>query len=169
MLNFLDIRFPIYRVPESHQVINGDILVGGQYGTKLVYSKNIGGRLSSNRLKYLNTYEIIGAKLYNFTLTLFSISDLLRIKGVGKTFIDSTGKLFKYTPATRVPLKYFRIVKFRQVPSGYVLYVKGVNTRFLINRMPQLHETHIGLLEVGIGYIMYELCNELKKSTWRLI
>lgn len=169
MLTLSEIQFPIYNVPPLHQIIDGEIVVGSMSGTKLIYSNNIGGSLAKNRLTYVASMGVFGKPLYKFNMTLFSVQDLFVQKKRAKVFLDSSGKLFNYKPTTRVPLKYYKLENYKQVPVGYILYVKDVHTRFLLNRIPQLTEKYVGLLEIGSGYLLYELSDTMKANTWRLI
>jgi hypothetical protein len=171
MLSLAQIQFPIYLVPKQTRVLNNEVVAFCRGRYSLIYDKNIGKSLSKNRLAYASSDSIIGKKsLYKFKVALFHPQDLFIHKAKYRTFIDSAGKLFTYTPKSiKATLEYYKVQKYREVSVGYVVFLHGIPQRFLINRPPALGDAYAGVLRVGRGYVLYELCDSKKPTTWRAI
>jgi len=105
---------------------------------------------------------------YNFIGTYFTFAQL--VKSNKKLFVDSSGKLFKYKKDRRVSLIYKKIIGFKRIEGeGFLIFVKGITTPFLVSALVYNFEKYIGLLIIDGGYLIYEFTKEQKPNTWRKI
>lgn len=133
-------------------------------------NKNLSGdTLASRRLK------IPLKERYPLSFTLFNLIQLLNYKK-GSIFIDSMGYIFKYNKTRRELLKYHKIIGKKQISEGQVaLYTEEYSMPFyvsntLFNRIFEYGKyLYIGLLGYHGGFLVYELCNKRKLSTWRKV
>ena len=85
------------------------------------------------------------------------------------TFIDDTGKLFKWKKSKYVPLKFYKIKKIIKTENECIIIPEKINFSLKINCRLAHFNTHIGLLHTDMGLILYELTDKCKKDTWRKI
>jgi hypothetical protein len=114
-----------------------------------------GSTLGMRRLMYSAAPTIENYKLYKLSVPVHRYADIFVYLEKCDSFIDSSGKIIKYVRSMNVPLKYHKIVKFREIPTGYLIYAQYIHTPFYINREPQLEDHYVGLLHIGKGYVLY--------------
>lgn len=171
------INFPVFRLPKSSQVqTEGTIrYILSEYVNredKLITSVRIlddtsieGDSLGKRRLK-LRQMKVPVVKLAH---VCYFLGDIL---GHGNySYIDSLGKIFKYTKTTMVPLVYKKIIKQLQITNGTgsVIEVEGISTRFKTTVPFGVKPEVAGILKLKTGYILYSLGHEMLPNTRRKV
>ena len=88
----------------------------------------------------------------------------------GKYYIDTTGRFVRKVKTVKAELKYHKIIKIEQKDVVSVLWVKGCNYPFTLQRPLALSETWVGLLYRGrMPWLVYDTATEKKKDSWRKI
>lgn len=124
--------------------------------------------LAIRRLKYDKSVILFKKPLFKLKNPIFRFSDIFHALNTTNKFIDNTGLIFTYIRTKYYPLIYHKIEKFIEVPVGYLVKVKDIHCKFLINREPRLEEHYIGLLHIDKGYVLYELSDSKKPTTRRM-
>lgn len=127
------VSFPVYRLPSKPSESKGVLFYaseprgGGELRITVVDDKNAQGKtLAARRLRLLAE----GIKLYNFKLSVYFLADLLRLNAAGCYWIDSNGKLFKYTKTTGYKVVNRRITKMYEHNGYWLFEVEGLPDRF---------------------------------------
>lgn len=123
--------------------------------------------LGSRRL----VIKLRGDSLYPLREAIYFLGDLIKIAKVNNTFIDSSGKLFKYTKTKLIPLKFYSIDRIIQIPTGgSIISVVGLLQRFKTLARVDSTKKYVGLLCLtNKQYILYGVYNNKEKDTWRKI
>ena len=133
--------------------------------------KSNGSTLGSRRLKYELAPDPKPFKLSKLHAPIHRYADIFYFLKKYTTFIDSTGRIFNYNYSARADLKYYEILKFREVSEGYVIILKDktINCPFFINREPTLEDKYAGILHIGMGRVLFDIVPERLKDTWKAI
>lgn len=161
MLNLWQIKFPVYKFSVPNFTREGDLsFVESSTGElKLVDDKSMpGDSIGIRRLMHQATYGADAYKLYNLNKPLFTIAEM--IQNPSNEYIDSTGKIFKYTKKEFFHVHTYKLYKYVEFQEGYVLYPKGLHCRFFLSRAPELHEQYVQVLHMGMGFMLYGLSSE---------
>lgn len=171
MLDLSKIQFPIY--PINHEVLKkeGDLILLFQNGKyKVLDDRSRTGNLARRRLQYTHDSSVfMKMDLAKLNRPIFRYSDIFQFLKYNRYFIDFNGKIFNYELTKFVPLVYYKIKRFVEIPTGYYIELHGIHTRFFLNRIPLLEEKWAGVLEIGLGYALYELTENYKPATRRKI
>jgi hypothetical protein len=88
----------------------------------------------------------------------------------GKFYIDTKGRFFRKNKTVKAELKYHKIIKIEKKDTASVLWVKGCNYPFTLERPLAPSEAWVGLLYRGrLPWLVYDTSEEKKKDTWRKI
>jgi hypothetical protein len=172
MLDLSKIQFPIYPVNiETIKYEEGLKLIFQHNKFKVLDDTSREGNLARRRMQYeLDTSVFMKRPLAKLINPIFRYSDMFQFLKKYRHFMDSNGKIFEYTLTKFVPLIYYKIKKFVEIPTGYYIELYGVHCRFYLNRVPKLEEHYAGLLKVdNRGYVLYELTDKHKPTTRRKI
>ncbi len=167
-----NIQFPVYLVGEEKPQEDSGVLFfhridkEGEETLFVLDDINMpGNTLAMRRLQVLSENRV----LYKINYALFFIADLIKVCSPSKWFIDSTGKIFRYTKSKSVNLVFKKIKQIiRLETGGAVIEVEGISTRFKTLFAPN-DEKFAGVLQVGLGYILYGLYVEKPNDTRRKI
>ena len=122
--------------------------------------------LSRRRLRA----KALGAPLYPLRKAIFFLGDFIKMAKSGYWFIDSNGKLFTYTKASRVKLTFRKIKKVIPTKStGSIIEVEGIPHRFKTLYIVKESMRYAGILENGPIYILYGVYDQKYRDTWRMI
>ena len=164
-MHLANIKFPVYAISNTARKIWEEFnvtYIETENGIYIIDNKNIeGNTLGKRRLKLKNVEK------YKFRRTYFTIEQFLHSKYI--TFIDDTGKLFKWKKSKYVPLKFYKIKKIIKTENECIIIPEKINFSLKINCRLAHFNTHIGLLHTDMGLILYELTDKCKKDTWRKI
>lgn len=109
-------------------------------------------------------------KLFRIKAAIYFLADLIKLAKPTTWFIDSHGRVFQHRKSTRAKLVCRKIKQVLPVAGlGCVLEVEGVNHRFKSIRRPNNGEQYAGVLQWGLGYILYGLYLDKFPDTHRLI
>lgn len=160
-----DIYFPIYGITNDYIKTWTEYnvtFVKTHSGTYILDNKNmLGETLGVRRAK-------IAKNKYIFRAVVFNVTQLIKSKY--KTFMDTTGAIFKYKKDTFVPLKYYKVASVEELgDTGCVLKFRGINYPIKVNYRLAYSIQCIGILHTSLGYILYEYSDKLKADTRRKI
>lgn len=177
MLNPKDIQFPIYPLKQYDAILRGShgaVFVRDKVGDVYVIDDTskegtFGQRRLKLKFQLANSTTI---KLYKLKNRLSNWAEMLSSirKVLSKTYIDSTGFIFKYQPTKRVPLKYFRIVKVQSLEGKCsYLILDGLHQKIEVYRPPAPDLTWAGILMSPTGYLLYSYAKEKLPDTSKKI
>lgn len=177
MLNPKDIQFPIYPLKQYDSIVKGSqgaVFIKDKMGDiYLIDDTSKEGTFGQRRLKIkLQLASSKTIKLYKLRNSLTNWSELLSStrRVLSKTYIDSTGFIFKYVPSMRVPLKYYRIVKIQSLEGRHsYLILDGIHQKIQVSRPPPSGVTWVGILESPVGYLLYNYSDGKLPNTTRKI
>lgn len=178
-MNLAEIAWPVYRLGE-HKPYTEDkvIFYSKEYIDKLsleskvsirvVDDKNIQEPTLGLRRLRIRTSNLV--KLFKIKAAIYFLADLIKLAKPTTWFIDSQGRLFQHRKMTRAKLVCRKIKQVLPVTGlGCVLEVQGINHRFKSIRRPNNGEQYAGILQWGLGYILYGLYLDPFPDTHRLI
>jgi len=164
MMMLSNVKFPVFVLREFDELkeVDGVITITSYTGEYIVDNKNLeGDTLGKRRLR-------ITGRLYPLSKVAFTFKQLLKYSKKYKYFIDTNGKVFKYTKSVWTQLEYLPICGYRVTEKGY--YIKPCNhvTEYLVEALNGM--SYIGLLKLPRGgYIPYDLSDSYKKPSRRKI
>ena len=127
------VSFPVYRLPSKPSEDGGIIFYASEDEDKDIYRVRIvddlnekGKTLAARRLRLLSA----GKNLYQFKLSVFFIGDLIRLSNSSVYWIDSNGKLFKYTKNKHYRLLNRKVTMIRNFNGYWIFEVEGLPMRF---------------------------------------
>lgn len=135
---------------------------------RIIDDTNLEGNFGQRRLKL----KAAGAPLFKLSKAIFFLGDLIKISKPSMYFIDATGRLFTYKKENRAKLKFYKVSKVINIPTGGVIIeVEGLSQRFKSLFAPTipLHTMYAGLLQTGLTYTLYGLYDTKHTDTWRLV
>lgn len=123
--------------------------------------------LSARRLELLNR----GVRLKKLRLAIFFIADLLKLSSSGGNwFIDNAGQVFQYKKTKYVNLIFRKIKNIIPIRTGgAIIEVDGILSRFKTLYLPDTGNIYAGLIQYGMGYVLYGTYPHLPKNTRRMI
>jgi hypothetical protein len=178
-MNLAEIAWPVFRLGEHKPTIeSGVIFYSKEYldvesqelrlGLRVVDDKNINKpTLGLRRLELRKDRKV---NMFVIKRAIYFLSDLIKLAKQTTWFIDNHGHIFQYKKITRAKLVCRRIKKvFPARDIGCIIQVEGLDTRFKLLRHPNNGEQYAGILQWGLGYILYGLYLDPFKPTYRLI
>lgn len=163
MLKPIDIVFPVYplrKYSKIHKGSQGAVLLEDTLGDVWVLDDtSIEGSFGERRFKLkVMLSKAKTMKLYKLPKSLVDWAEMLGNlrRNLSKTYIDSTGRVFKYTPKDYCTLSYHKILKI-QVVEGFKSYLtlEGINSKIPALRPPPEECTHVGIIHSKTGYLLY--------------
>ena len=153
-------KFPVYVVHSDNvELIDGILWIEDQ----VLDDKNMSGETLGQRRLQTPMKSIYPLK--------YMISDTVElIKHRGNFYIDSEGVFFRYYKTKPIPLKYHKIKKADRKRGRSVIWLKDIPFPFDFARPPRPEQTWAGILyRSGIPWLLYEVCENRKKDTWRKV
>lgn len=170
-----NINFPIYPIRKYNSIVEKDkiITIDSYHNTWILDNKNlVGDTLARRRLR------IPVKERYPLNAIIFTIEQLIKYKGSTNLFVDTYGKIIKYTKTKTAAVIYRKIVKYMEPPEGgdmaifvekiaYPLYI----SKYYLKEFGAIgsNDLYAGLIKYGSNYILFELSSVNKKDTWRKI
>ena len=134
---------------------------------RLVDDTSLSGKTLGLRRLQLKTS---GEKLYPVRTAIYFLADLIKLGKSTTWFIDNSGRVFQYRKNTRAKLTTLKIKKVLPALSlGCVLELEGISSRFKSIKRPQDTQQYARVLKIGMVYIFYGFCEELKPDSWRMV
>jgi hypothetical protein len=142
-----------------------------KFSVHIVDDKSIeGDTFGKRRTKLLLDSLTSGVKLQKINTCLFFLGDLIRVANNKLYFIDSQGKVFKYTKSRTVPLVYRKITNTIKIIGGILIEVEGIEGRFKALFPPNdVHKYAALLKESKNSYILYGYSEIYRSDTVRKI
>lgn len=177
-MNLTQIAWPVFRLGEHkpHNV-EGLVFYSKEYqdkdnkeeklGFRIIDDKNVSGsNLGLRRLKLQQD----GLKLFKIKTAIYFLQDLIKLSKQTTWWIDSQGTVFQYKKSTRAKLICKRIKKILPAQvTGCIVEIEGLSQRFKAIYHPKNGEMYVGLLQWGLGYLLYGFYKKPFKNTYRLV
>lgn len=130
---------------------------------RILDNKNLSGdSLALRRIR-------ISSNKYEINKAILTYSQLLKKHKSGDRYIDRTGMCFIYKKTTYVPLVYRKIINVLYLDGyGLAAYVEDLDSPVPLPAGTDI-EGYLGLLEYMGGFLLYELSNEYKPTTRKMI
>lgn len=177
-----DITYPVYKLREEEpQKLNGVLFyffekaretfdsIENYSVLSIIDDTNLpGDTLALRRLIMRNT----GTTPYKLNRAIFFLGDLIKMAKPKLWFIDSKGKVFKYSKVTRARLVYRKVEKIIPITSGGALIeVEGISSRLKSLFMPSIpfDKLYAGILIMNRSLILYGFYDTKYKDTWRMV
>jgi hypothetical protein len=160
-----DITFPLYGITPKYKRIWDEFnvkYIETQSGTYVLDNKNLDGDTVGQRRLKINAFD-----KYMPRAVILTVAQLIHSKY--KTFMDSTGSVFKYVKNKVVPLRYYKVLEINRIEEGCVVLLKGIDYPVKINCRDAYSINCIGLLHTELGLILYEISEKQRPDTWRKI
>ncbi len=174
MMNLSQVKWPIYTLNKHIELktYNNIILArnSSDQGFRLLDTIDTDTlSLGLRRIKYKAAPSVENFSLYKLYAPIYRYSDVFQYLSDTHLFIDSSGKIINYITSRYAPLKYHKIIKFREVYSGYIIYVRDIDAVFFMNREPSIYEHYAAILHIGKGYALYGLSEKVEDNFRRRI
>lgn len=153
------VSFPAYRLPTKPSEDGGIIYYATEntetdkLSVRVIDDLNKKGKtLAERRLQMLKE----GVPLYNFSLSVFFLGDLIRLSKSGVHWIDSNGKLFEYKKSKSYKAVVKKITKLKNMGGYWIFEVEGDPSRYKsIYGPPGASYTRAVFLQDGFNLIFY--------------
>lgn len=178
-MNLAEIVWPVFRLGEHRPLTeNGIVFYSKEYVDTETGTARIGLRVVDDKtidkptlgLRRLELRKAKDKNMFVIKRAIYFLADLIKLAKQTTWFIDNHGHLFQYKKITRAKLICRRITKVLPARElGCIIQVEGLDTRFKLLRHPNNGEQYAGILQWGLGYILYGLYLDPFKTTHRLI
>jgi hypothetical protein len=109
-------------------------------------------------------------ELFPIRTAIYFLADLVKLAKSTTWFIDSAGRVFQYEKNTRAKLTTKKIKQVLPADGlGCVVELVGISSRFKSIRRPSEHQGYARVLKLGMGFIFYGFCEEVKPDSWRMV
>tara|TARA_A100001015_G_C14849638_1_gene655923 strand:+ start:442 stop:936 length:495 start_codon:yes stop_codon:yes gene_type:complete len=154
------IVFPVYLLPSNNWSVSDNIVT---VDNQIVDDKNMSGETLGIRRLQTPFKSLLPLKL--------SVDTLVGIfKQKSKNFIDSKGMCFIYEKTIFSKLKYHKITKIDKKIHNSLLFIKEINTPFIIPRPPTQNLKYVGILYLDkFPWMPYNYSETCLKDTRRKI
>jgi len=156
------LSYPVYKLRKynSMEEVDKVLHIDTFFNSYILDNKNLKGDTLGQRRLRMNE-----ATLYPLKNKINNPIGFIGQKDSSGTYIDNSGKIFKYKKTLFVPLTYHTITSVDYLEGvGININVFGIDTPIIVNKR-YVSEEFVGLLYWLGGYIVYELTNEIKKNT----
>jgi hypothetical protein len=160
--SFYKIHWPVWKI-RQHYSINGG-LVTDSSGKRILDLLDKTLPFPIRRLKLTEQKEY---SVYPLRKPIWSLKDLLVEKIL--CFIDYEGNIYHHKKTTYYPLIYKKILERKYSTNTTIFKLKDINPIFEIRGLLNAEATYAGILEIGRGYLLYEVTNTKLKDTKRKI
>lgn len=111
-----------------------------------------------------------GVDLFPIRTAIYFLADLVKLAKSTTWFVDSSGRVFQYEKNTRAKLQTKRIKQILPADGlGCVVELEGISSRFKSMQRPSEHQSYARVLRLGMGFIFYGFCEEVKPDSWRMV
>ena len=170
MHTLADITFPIYKIRSFLDIetnLMGQVLITTIKDTYILDDMAYNGNLEERRLKIQKECPLY--KLYKLKERVLYLRQLVKYKS-GATFIDITGKIFKYKKSGSLyTVDSLYIQKKRLSENWTVLYLQGIEIPFLVAHTVSSKVKYASLMYTDQGALLYDLTSEYHERYRRKI
>jgi hypothetical protein len=160
--SFYSIHWPVWGI-RSHEYISKG-LIKDRAGIRRL---DLEDKSDSFPIRRLKAQKLSAYKVYPLKKSIWNFKDLL--KSGMLCFVDYNGKVYKYQKSKFYPLVYKKITSRRYTNTTTIFNIKGINSVFEVNGKLNLEAEYAGLINIGRGYLLYEVTNKLLKTSKRKI
>ncbi len=170
-----EISFPVYKLaPRLPSVVGSLVFYATRkkdsYKIEIIDDTSLEGSFGQRRTKLLYKALEGELKLFKINTAVYFLGDLIKLATPDMYFLDSAGKIFKYTKSRSVPLVYKKIVNITKVIGASLIEVEGINSRFMCLFPPMDNQKYAAIIKESLGsYILYGFSEEWQKDTVRKI
>lgn len=163
--------YPLYHIRPYKKLWTEDGItyITTEYRDYILDNKNIVGNTLGERRLRLGTALIEDQKIYPLRNIFYTSSEILLHRNNHRLYIDSVGTLFTHTRKKRVNLIYKRVISIHVEKNILLCECEDIFRPITIPYIPEIMPNYLGLLVVDGDYLLYELSNIEKKTTWRLV
>lgn len=176
-MNLSEIVYPVYKLRNKPLESEGLLYYLSEYekedsivrSFQILDDANVPGDSLAMRRLHLRS---LGEPLKKINRAIFFLGDLIKLANPQTWFIDSNGKLFTYTKATRAKLRYHKVTKVIPMSTGgVVVEVEGISSRFKALFVPEIpnNQLYAGILHMGLSKILYGFYDDKYDDTWRMV
>ena len=109
-------------------------------------------------------------KLFPIRTAIYFLADLVKLAKATTWFIDNSGRIFQYEKNTRAKLQTKKIKQVLPASGlGCVIELEGLSSRFKCMQRPSETQVYARVLKLGVGFIFYGFCEEVKPDSWRMV
>ena len=166
-MSLLNFTFPLFRLRthlETWEENNIIYILNSKGEEKIIDNKNLLGKTIGMRRLKINKEN-----LYPLNKVVFTFAQLLKTHKSGDKYVDNHGRLFTYRKTTRVPLKYYKVIKRTYIDGiGVKLDLEGLDKAFVV-AAGYHNNNYIGLLHIHRGYLLYDFSDTKLGDTWRKV
>ena len=177
LINLRQVAFPVYKLGLDQPIFSGNVILFFQeykdednnpvQTYRIVDDKDINKPTLALRRLELAKNKV---KLKRLSRAMFFLGDFIKLATRSTWFIDSNGMVFQYKKEKHIKLLFKPIKQIIPIDTGgAILEVEGIPSRFKTLYMPDLLAKYAGLLQDGMGYILYGTYAELPKNSRRLV
>lgn len=177
LINLRQVAFPVYRLGlEPPNFIGNVVLFYQEYKDdegnpiqkyRVVDDKDIDKPTLALRRLELAKNKV---KLKRLSRAVFFLADFIKLATRETWFIDSNGMVFQYKKEKHIKLLFKPIKQIIPIDTGgAIIEVEGIPSRFKTLYMPDSLNKYAGVLQDGMGYILYGTYIEPPKNSRRLI
>jgi hypothetical protein len=154
----LNTAFPIYALREYKHIqeYDGYTVISSHLKDYILDDPRLEGDYAARRLQ-LSSMEL-PFKLYPLNQQYSTLSQLANSKK--RMFIDSRGKLFKYTPTKFYTIEYTKVLRAEKTWNGW----NRLMTKLPVSFVTEQVAPYIAYIKVGSAYYLYGLSNTKEKS-----
>lgn len=169
-MNLSEIAFPVFKLGTSKPIEeNGVLYYSRDYvnidsmetraSFRIIDDKSIpGANLGFRRLKIRADNPKL---MFPIRTAFYFLGDLIKNAKPNVWYIDTTGKVFQYKKTTRAKLTCHKIEQVLPVSGlGAIIAVEGMTQRFKCLYSPSKDQRFVGLLNLGMGRILYGFYDE---------
>jgi len=160
--SFSKIHWPVWKIRQHYSISGG--LVTDKSGIRILDLSDKTLPFPIRRLKLEKQKEY---SIYPLRKPVWSLKDLLLEKIL--YFIDYEGHIYHHKKTTYYPLVYKKILERKYSTNTTIFKLKDINPLFEVRGLLNAEATYAGILEIGRGYLLYEVTNTKLKNTRRKI
>ena len=161
MHTLANVTFPIYKIRSFLDIETNplaQVLITTIKDTYILDDLAYNGNLEERRLKIKE--ECPRYKLYRLKERVLYLRQLVKYKS-GSTFIDITGKIFKYKKSSGLHMvDSVYILKSRPSDGWTILYLQGIEIPFLVAHRVNSKVKYASLMHTDQGPLLYDLTSE---------
>lgn len=179
-MNLNSIAWPVYRLGEHKPTVEGALVyysreyidlesgTDRKVGLRIVDDKTIAHNTLG--LRRLELAQDPSVNLFPIRTAYYYLGDVVKTAKRTTWFIDSAGVPFQYKKSSRAKLTCHPVIKVLPLKGmGAIVELQGIPTRFKTLFAPKDDTPYAGVLQWGLGYILYGFYAEPFKPSHRMV
>lgn len=178
-MNLSEINWPVFKLGTTKPQEEGGILY---YSKEYVNIDNMETRASFRvvddksvpganlGLRRLNIRASDPKLMYPMHIAFYFLGDLIKNAKPNIWYIDTTGKIFQYKKTASAKLTCHKIKQVLPLNGlGAIIELEGITQRFKCLYSPKLDQVYAGILNLGMGQLLYGFYFEPFKQSYRRV